>query len=134
MALRVVSAPVVAANTPFTITVPGQEVWTIWSVFAVCARAVGGTPNRAYQLAVTDETSNLVVSPAADVGTEPGTCSVTWTDGSPSSVASGATGISLGPLGKVVCPSGYRLIGTVLNGVAADQWTTARAWVDVRAT
>lgn len=134
MALKVVVAPAVAANTPFVIIVPGQETWRVISVAAVCSRGVGGTPNRAFQLAVGDQTKTVVTTPASDAGTEPGTCTVTWANGNPSSVASGSTGVSLGPLAPITIPPGYRLTGTVLNGVAADQWTSALAWVDYRVT
>lgn len=123
-------AAAVAVNTPFTVTVPAQEQWKVLSVCAVCARAAGGVPNRSFQLALTDGTNTFVTSPAADAGTEPGTCTVTWCNGSPSSVASGATGVSLGPLTPVNIVPGYQLIGTVLASAAGDQWTSAVVWVD----
>jgi hypothetical protein len=130
----VVTAPAVGANVPFTFTVPGQQTWTILAVSATLSRAVGGTPNRALQLAITDGTTTVYVSPAADAGTEPGTLTVTWANATPSAVSSGATGISLGPLGPVVCAPGYVITGTVLNGVVTDQWTRAAIWVDEQPT
>ncbi|HET9247701.1 MAG TPA: hypothetical protein VFO15_17995 [Xanthobacteraceae bacterium] len=130
MPLTVVRASAVAANVPFTVTVPAQQQWRVFSVCAVVSRAAGGIPNRAYQLALSDGTTTFVTSPAADAGTEPGTCTVTWCNGSPASVASGATGVSLGPLTPVVLNPGYKLIGTVLNGTVTDQWTSAVVWVE----
>lgn len=123
-------APAVAANTPFTFVVPGHQIWNVLSVQAVLSRAAGGIPNRALQLAVTDGTHTVVTSPADDAGTEPGTLTVTWTQGQPSAVASGATGVSLGPFAVQTLPPGYKLIGTVLNGSASDQWTSAVCWWD----
>lgn len=130
MPLKVVRATAVAANTPFTVTVPAQETWLVFSVCAVVSRAVGGVPNRAYQLALSDGTTTFVTSPAADVGTEPGTCTVTWCNGQPAAVASGATGVTLGPLTPVHLNPGYKLIGTVLSGTVTDQWTSAAVWVN----
>lgn len=134
MAKTTYAAASVAANTPFTFTVPGQRIWRVLSIVATLSRAVGGTPNRALQLAITNGTATLALLPADDAGTEPGTLTVTWTNGIPASVASGATGVSLGPLPDMSLPPGYKLIGTVLNGVATDQWTAATVWVDERAS
>lgn len=130
MALKVARAAAVAANAPFTITVPGQEIWTVIAVRAVLSRAVGGLPNRALQLTISDGTNVVITSPAADAGTEPGTLTVTWANASASAVSSGATGVSLGPLGPTRLTAGYVIAGTVVNGVATDQWTSAIAWVD----
>jgi hypothetical protein len=134
LALKVVTAPAVAANTPFVIIVPGQETWRVISIVGVCSRAAGGIPNRSFQLAVGDATRTVVVTPAADAGTEPGTCTVTWCNGNPAAVSAGATGVSLGPLPNIDIPPGYRLTGSVLSGTVTDQWTSALAWVDYRVT
>lgn len=134
MALNVVKAAAVAANTPFAFTVPGNQRWHLLSVRAVLSRAVGGTPNRSLQLTVTDGTTAVYVSPAADAGTEPGTLTVTWTNAQPAAVASGGTGVTLGPLGELILLAGYVITGTVVSGAAADQWTTAAAWVDFHLT
>ena len=130
MALKVIRAAAVAANTAFTVTVPAQEVWRVLSVCAVVSRAVGGVPTRSFQLALSDGTSTFVTSPAVDAGTEPGTCTVTWCNANPAAVSSGATGVTVGPITAVVLNPGYKLIGTVLAGNAADQWTSAVVWVD----
>ena len=128
--LTVVKAAPVAANVPFTFTVPGQYTWTLLAVSATLSRAVGGTPNRALQLAITDGTTTIYVSPAADAGTEPGTLTATWANATPSSIASGGTGVTLGPLGPLVLSPGYVITGTVLNGTVTDQWTRAAVWID----
>lgn len=130
MVLRITTAPAVAADTPFQLVVPGQQVWRLKSVCAVLSRAVGGVPTRRLQLSVTDGTTTVLVSPANDAGTEPGTLTVTWANAAPSAVASGTTGISLGPLSPMVLFAGYTIVGTVVGGVAADQWTSAVAWWD----
>lgn len=124
-----VAAPV-AANTPFTFTVPGQRTWRILSVVAVLSRAVGGLPNRAVNLTITDGTNTVMASPASDAGTEPGTLTVTWANAQPAAVSSAGTGVSLGPLPTITVWPGYILTGRVTNGAAADQWTSAAAWVD----
>jgi hypothetical protein len=134
VAYKVYTAAAVAANVPFTFTVPGQRTWRMLGVCAVLSRAVGGTPTRTLKLTVTDGTSTILASPAVDAGTEPGTLTATWTNAQPSSVASGTTGVTLGPLPVVICLPGYAITGTVLNGAAADQWTSAVAWVDESST
>ena len=134
MTLKVVRAAAVAANTPFTFTVPAQEVWKLQSVCATLSRAVGGTPNRALKLSVSDGTSTLMGSPAADAGTEPGTLTVTWAAATPAASSSGSTGTSMGPIPVIPCLPGYIITGTVLNGVVTDQWTVAVAWVDFTPT
>ena len=126
--LWVTVAPAVAANTAFTFTVPGHQVWDVISVQATLSRSIGGTPNRSLRLQITDGTNAVVTTPATDAGTEPGTLTVTWTQAQPSAVSSGSQGVSMGPLARCLLPPGYRIIGTVLNGVAADQWTRAVCW------
>lgn len=130
MALKTYTAAAVAANTPFTLTVPGARRWNLLSVVGVLSRAVGGTPNRALKLSITDGTSTIFASPATDAGTEPGTLTATWANGNPAAVASGATGVTLGSLPSLLLLPGYVITGTVLSGAAADQWTSAVAWVD----
>ena len=134
MPLTVVKAAAVAANTPFAFTVPGQQWWQLLAVSATLSRAVGGLPTRALQLTITDGTTTIYTSPAADAGTEPGTLTVTWADASPAAVSSGGTGVTLGPLGPLRLEPGYKITGTVLNGVATDQWTRAAVWVDENPT
>jgi hypothetical protein len=126
--LYVVTAPTVAANTPFTFVVPGQYTYNLIAVRATLTRGVGGLPNRSLQLAITDGTTTVAVSPATDVGTEPGTLTVTWAACSPAAVAAGPLGVSVGPLPLVTIPAGYNVIGSVVNGVVADQWTNAVVW------
>ena len=119
-----------AANTPFTFTVPGAHTWKLLSVVAILSRAVGGTPRRALRLVITDGTNTIMASPAADEGTEPGTLTVTWSNAQPSSMSSGSTGVTLGPLPLLTLYPGYMLTGSVTNGAGADQWTSAVCWVD----
>ena len=130
MARKVYVAAAVAANTPFTLTVPGQRTWKVRSGCATLSRAVGGSPTRAMRLTVTDGTNVVMASPAADIGTEPSTLTVTWTNAQPNAVSSGATGITLGPLPVITVFPGYVFTGTVTNGAVADQWTSAVMWVD----
>lgn len=130
MARKVYVAAAVAANTPFTLTVPGQRIWKVLAVVAVLSRAAGGVPTRALRLTVTDGTNTVMASPAVDAGTEPGTLTVTWTNAQPSAVSSAGTGVTLGPLPTITVYPGYVFTGTVTNGAVADQWTSAVVWVD----
>lgn len=130
MARKVYVATAVAANTPWTLVVPGQRTWKVLSVCCVLARAVGGSPTRAMRLTVTDGTNTVMASPAQDVGAEPSTLTVTWTNAQPASVSSGAVGLTLGPLPVITVFPGYVFTGTVTNGAVADQWTSAVVWVD----
>jgi hypothetical protein len=134
VALQTYTARPVAANVPFTFTVPGQRTWRILAVTATLSRATGGLPTRALQLAVTNGTQTILASPAADAGTEPGTLTVTWTNAQPSAISSGGTGLTLGPFPPIVVYPGYVLTGTVLNAATGDQWTAAYAWVDENPT
>lgn len=131
---KVYVASAVAANTPFTLTVPGQVRWRVLSVVGVLARAVGGTPTRALRLTITDGTNTVMASPAADAGTEPGTLTCTWSNAQPTAVSSAGTGVTLGPLPVIDVWPGYVFTGTVTNGAVADQWTSAVVWVDESAT
>lgn len=130
MALNVYVAPAVAANTPWTLTVPAQVKWRVLSVVCVLARAVGGVPTRALRLVITDGTNTVMASPASDAGTEPGTLTVTWTNAQPNVVSSAGIGVSLGPLPVITVAPGYVFTGTITNGAVADQWTSAVVWVD----
>jgi hypothetical protein len=130
MLLTTARATITGTVTTFTITVPGQQLWRLRSVIATATRAAGGAPNRAYQLAVTNGATTLVVCPAADAGTEPGTITATWTDTNSASVASGSVGVTVGPLGLIVIPSGYKIVGTILSPAVGDTWNTATAWYE----
>lgn len=130
MSLQTYTAASVAANVPFTLTVPGQRVWRLLSVVAVLSRATGGTPSRALELTITNGTNTIMASAAADAGTEPGTLTATWCNAQPSAVASAGVGVTLGPLPVISLYPGYVITGSVVNGALADQWTSALVWVD----
>lgn len=130
MPLTVAVAPAVAANVPFRFTVPGQQRWTVRSVVAVCATQAGGAPGRSFTLQVTDGTNTVALAGASDAGTEPATVTVTWANVPSSAVSSGTTGIVVAAFPNVVISPGYQLVGTVVAGVATDQWTHAVCWYD----
>lgn len=130
MPLTVAVAPAVAANTPFRFTVPGQQRWTIRTVYAVCATQVGGQPNRSYSLTLSDGTHTVAVAAAADAGTEPATVNVTWANVPSADVTAGTTGIVVAAFPAVVLPPGFTITGTIVAGVATDQWTLAVCWYD----
>lgn len=130
MLLTVKPALIVVPTVTFTFVVPGAQSWRLRSVRALATRAVGGTPNRAYTLQITDGTNPVAVVGAADAGTEPGTCTVTWANAPASSIASGASGISTAPLGPLGMNPGYVITGTIVSPAAGDTWTSAVAWYE----
>lgn len=134
MTLLVARAASVAANMPFTLTVPAQYTWRLLSVCATVSRAIGGAPSRSYRLTITDGTSTLLASPASDSGVEPGTGTVTWMNATPAVVASTSTTVTTGPIPVPLLLPGYVITGTILGGVATDRWTAAAAWVDYAST
>lgn len=117
-------------NLTFTAVVPGQQLWTIRSILAVATRGAGGAPNRSYLLSFTDGTSTVAQMGAADAGTDPGTCTITWADASPAAIGLGNAGFSLAPIVRSPLPPGYNIIGTFKGNVAGDAWTSARVWFD----
>lgn len=130
MALKVVTAPDLLSATSFTFVVVAGEIWSLRSVVANAARGVGGVPNRAYRLDITDGTSVVSAFGAQDAGAEPGACEITWAD-CPSGVgATGNQGIVSAPMRADRCPTGYQIIGTIVGAVAGDQWLDALVWLD----
>lgn len=130
MLLQVTPLVIAAPSTLFRFTVPGHQRWTLRSVRAVCARAGGGAPGRAYTLIVTDGTNEVAVAGADDAGTDPGTCSVTWANTPAASVAAGSAGVVVAPIGALILPAGYTISGVIVGAVAGDHWTSAVAWYD----
>ncbi len=134
MPVAVATQPNSLTAVTFDFVVPGHQRWTLRSVRADATRAVGGVPNRAYRLDITDGTTTVTMSGASDAGTEPGTCSITWTDTLPSATAAGADGIVTAPLVAVRLEAGYHLIGTILHPAAGDAWVDAVVWFDYTLT
>lgn len=130
MLLTTSEATIVQPTLQFLFVVPGDQRWVLRSIRAICARDVGGLPVRAYTL-VTSDGSNIVAAVgAADAGTEPGQCSITWANVPAAAVASGSDGIVVAPLGPVVLPAGYTVAGNIVGGAALDTWVSAVAWYD----
>ena len=121
-------------HTTFTVTVPGQQNWQLRSVYAAVTRGTGGTPGRYYTLAITDQTNTVATVAAADAGTDPGTCTVTWADVSASATSSGSVGVSAAPIPKLVLPAAYQLVVTINNPVAGDTFTQVNCWYDYNET
>lgn len=130
MTLEVVTAPNLFTPTSFTFVVPGRQRWTLRSVRADVARAVGGAPARAYLLTVTDGTSLVAQQGADDAGTEPGTTSITWCNCPAATVTAGPDGVVVAPVPNLVLDAGYQIVGTILNPAAGDQWNDAVVWLD----
>lgn len=130
MTLDVETQPDVLSATSFTFVVPQGRIWSLRSVFAECVRGVGGVPNRAYTLTITDGTSVVSAFAAADAGTEPGTCEITWCGAPAGSGATGGDGIVSAPMRVDKCPTGYTITGEIVGAVAGDQWVSATVWLD----
>lgn len=130
MPLQVNFTPDSVVGVTFTFVVPGHQQWALRSVRADCVRGIGGTPDRSYELQITNGTNVVVAVPAGDAGTEPGQASITWVDADPSVVAAGADGVIVAPLAPLLLPAGYTIVGTVLNPGVGDSWVGAVAWYD----
>lgn len=128
--LKVVTEPNVISGALFAFVVPAGEIWSLRSVIANCARGAGGLPDRAYQLQITDGTNVVAAFGAADAGTEPGDCVVTWAGCPAGADASGAHGIVSAPMRADRCPTGYQIIGQITGSVVGDAWTDAAVWLD----
>jgi hypothetical protein len=128
--LEVVTQPQTFTPTTFSFVVPGRQRWTLRSVRADVDRAVGGAPNRAYMLTVTDGTSIVAQAGADDAGTEPGTASITWCNCPAGSVAAGSDGVVVAPVPNLVLAAGYVIAGEILNPAGADAWLDAVVWLD----
>lgn len=93
-------------------------------------RDVGGAPDRAYVLTVTNGSDTVASSPADDSGDEPGTCTVTWANAPGAKVTAGSSGYVIAPLSLPALDSGYVVSGTIINPAAGDSWDFATAWYD----
>lgn len=130
MLLSVVRADPASLGVTFTFIVPGHQIWLPRTFTALASRAVGGIPNRAYTLTITDGTSTVAQVGAHDAGTEPGTCQVTWGNTAANAIGAGTLGVSVAPLGPFTLKPGYVIIGTIVNPAGADTWLSASCWTD----
>lgn len=130
MPSRIVPASPGPAPTSFTFTVPGNERWTVKSVCATFGRAPGGVPNRGYLLNIQASGFTLASVGAPDVGTEPGTDIVTWSDAPASAASFGGQGFVAAPFAAVLLDPGYVLLGNIVNPVVGDTVDIATAWVE----
>ena len=134
MLTNVTANKLTGAHTTFTVTVPGQQNWQLRSVYAAVTRGSGGTPNRFYTLTITDQTHTLATVAAADAGTDPGTCTVTWADVGAASLGSGSAGVSLAPIPLLAIPAAYQLVVAIVNSVSGDTFTQVNCWYDYQDT
>lgn len=130
MLLTVTAATIPAGGGQFYFTVPGHQRWTPRSVYAVASRAAGGAPDRSYLLTITNGTDVVANVGAADNGTEPGSCDVTWALCPAASVASGPVGVSVAPLAPMVLPAGYLIGGSIIAPAVGDAWVSAVCWYE----
>lgn len=130
MPLQVTAVPTTFTPTIFTFYVPGRERWRLRAIRATVLRDVGGAPDRAYLLSVSNESSIVAQTGAADAGDEPGTTSITWCDIAPTALTAGNVGVVVAPLPTLALEGGYVLTGTILNAFGTDAWQSAVAWYD----
>lgn len=128
--LTTASAELLVPSLTFEFVVPGDKKWTIRSVLAVASREPGGAPDRAYTLVVATSTGPVAAVGAPDNGTEPGTCTVTWTNAPGSSVEAGNQGVSLAPFNPPELQPGYTIVGTIIDPAAGDFWLSATVWYE----
>lgn len=130
MPVKVVNKPDTLTATTFTFVVPAGEIWSLRTVVAFAARGVGGIPNRAYRLDITNGTNIVSAFGALDGGAEPGSCEITWGGVDSDNVAVGNVGVTDAPMKVDRLPTGYQIIGTILGAVAGDTWFSALVWCD----
>lgn len=130
MPLQIAQAIIAPGDQFVAFLVPGHEIWTPRTIRATADRAAGGAPNRSYMLTIGDGQSIVAQVGAADAGSEPGTCDITWANMPAASSASGSLGVTVAPLGPFRLPAGYRLIATIDSPAAGDQWIDAVCWYD----
>lgn len=130
MLLTTTNAEINPGDQQFTLLVPGHQIWSPRSVYAVATRAVGGAPDRSYLLTITNGTNTVANVGAVDDGAEPGTCTVTWTLCPAAHVASGADGVTVAPLAPMTLPGGYVILGSIIAPAVGDEWTRALVWYD----
>lgn len=128
--LTTLVATIEPGDQTFMFTVPGDKKWTIRSVLAVASRQPGGAPDRAYTLTVATSTGPVTSSGAADNGTEPGTCTITWTNAPSATVEAGSVGVTIAPFNPPELQPGYTVVGTILNAAAGDEWESAVVWYE----
>jgi hypothetical protein len=116
--------------TSFTIVVPGDQQWTLRSVYAKATRAVGGLPNRAYTLIISDGLNTVAAVGADDGGTEPGTVELTWSNMPGGISTAGAQAVSVAPLPPFILNPGYSIVGAIIGAAAGDTFTVAQCWHD----
>lgn len=130
MPLVVNAQPDTLLASTFSFIVPGHQQWALRSIRADVARGAGGTPDRSYELQITNGTSIVAAVPADDAGDEPGVCSITWVNANPSKTAAATDGVVVAPLAPVVLDPGYVVVCSILNDVADDAWLRAVAWYE----
>lgn len=128
--LKVKAIPDSLSTTSFTFVVPGKERWRLRSVVGTVSTAVGGQPNRAYTLAITDGTTTVAQTGAADGGTEPASGTITWADCTNALSAAGTKFSSVAPIPRLDLIAGYHIVGTIINPHAGDAWGTAIVWYE----
>lgn len=134
MLLTTLAAELAPGDQTFTFVVPGDKQWKIRSVYAVAARDTGGAPDRAYTLTVATSTGIVLAVGAADAGSEPGDCTVTWTNAPGATSEAGMHGVTLAPFNPPTLQPGYTIVGTIVNPAAADEWSLATVWYDFALT
>lgn len=130
MTVDVITAPDDLTALTFTFVVPQGRIWSLRSVVANAVRGAGGTPGRAYTLEISDGTNIVAAFGAADAGTDPGSCEITWCQAPAGADGTGDAGIVSAPMRADRLPTGYRIVGTITGAVAGDEWANALCWVD----
>lgn len=129
--LTVATVPDTLTATTFAFVIPGGERWDIRSVFAQAVKDTGGAPDRSFELTVTNGTDTVSAVGATDIGTEPGTIDVTWTNAPAQASAGGAHGVVLAPFNPPGLFPGYVVTGSIVQPAGADSWTNVVVWYDL---
>lgn len=130
MTLKIVPATLTAPPVAFTVTVPGNERWTVRSVCATVQRGATVDAARGYLLTIVSSGFTLGAVGATDPGSGVGLCVVTWADAPASEVAFGPDGYAVAPFAAVPLDPGYVLDGGMVHNHAGDAFTSVNVWLD----
>lgn len=129
MLLQVDTTPDTASAVSVTWVVPGNQQWTLRSVYCTVTTVDDGAFLRLYTLVITDGTSVVAQVPISDGGTV-GTGSITWAPAPASVDQILGQFVALAPLPKVQLNPGYHVNVQIVNASAGDTLATPAVWYD----
>lgn len=123
------AATIDPSGVVFTLTVPGDQRWTLRSVIATANRDTT-VADRTFVLSYTNQTVTVAQSAAQDTGPGLTPITITWANSQPAILETTTQGWTVAPLIAVPLPAGYQIIGSITDPQPLDVWTAAIAWYD----